>query len=75
MVMMTVWVVWKTRDSTKDLVLCGEKVLGEKAKEWRECVPYISISQMFIQLPQNHLGEPLKKNTNARTPSKDTVAQ
>lgn len=51
MVMMTVWVVWKTRDSTKDLVLCGEKVLGEKAKEWRECVPYISISQMFIQLP------------------------
>ena len=51
MVMMTVWVVWKTRDSTKDLVLCGEKVLGEKAKERRECVPYISISQMFIQLP------------------------
>lgn len=51
MVMMTVWVVWKTRDSTKDLVLCGEKVLGEKAKERRECVPYISVSQMFIQLP------------------------
>lgn len=73
--MISIWGVYRTTDSNGDLVVGGEEALGEKAKEKGENVPYISISQVFIGLPQNHLWNLLKKNANGRTPSKDPVAQ